>query len=256
MSHTHQLLRKALMEHRVIPYFQPIIDASTGTYAGAEVLARIHHINGEIFLPASFLTSYTTHNELVQMTRILMNKAANFIAEIDMQRDFILTFNITPDMICENWLIKESESILNKLSDKVILVLEITEQRPLNLSDAKFITGIHLLRDAGIRIALDDFGTGYCGFSLLQKSNADIIKIPRHFILGAAEDNITGIIVDNMLNLADKLKLEIIAEGVSSRTHVTKLSEKGVRMLQGEFYSMPVCFTDFLLQLKSFQHLW
>ncbi|EBP8534986.1 EAL domain-containing protein [Salmonella enterica] len=71
MSHTHQVLRNTLMEHRVIPYFQPIINASTGTYTGAEILVRIHHINGEIVLPASFITSYTTYNELIQVTRFL-----------------------------------------------------------------------------------------------------------------------------------------------------------------------------------------
>ena len=102
------------------------------------------------------------------------------------------------------------------------------------------------LRNLGIRWSIDDFGTGYSSLNLLKELPVDIIKIDKSFVQMASVDEISGHIVDNIVELARKPGLSIVAEGVETQEQADLMIGKGVHFLQGYLYSPPVPGNKFI----------
>ena len=96
------------------------------------------------------------------------------------------------------------------------------------------------------RLPLDDFGTGYATYRYLQAFPVDFIKIDKSFVQMASVDEISGHIVDNIVELARKPGLSIVAEGVETQEQADLMIGKGVHFLQGYLYSPPVPGNKFI----------
>ena len=102
------------------------------------------------------------------------------------------------------------------------------------------------LHQHNITFALDDFGTGYATYRYLQAFPVDFIKIDKSFVQMASVDEISGHIVDNIVELARKPGLSIVAEGVETQEQADLMIGKGVHFLQGYLYSPPVPGNKFI----------
>lgn len=243
------LLKEALDSGWITPYFQPLICARTGECCGAEVLARIQHPQAGIISPEFFLSSMTRPEELTQLTCTLIKLTHEWLTNNPMPPAFMLAFNIIPDTVFQPWLLPSSLALL--VVHDCVPVLELTEQRPLDGDRHAFKHAIAALRQAGIRMALDDFGTGHSGLSLLQQAGGDFIKIPRQFVSSYKQETFNDLIIDNIIHLADSMGMQVIAEGVDNLSCVKELSARGVFMMQGEYFSMPLNAEDFMTFLAS-----
>lgn len=235
----------------ITPYFQPLTDIRNGRCCGAEVLARVAHSELGILQPSSFILPETSEEDLALLTRVLMCRAGSALQNVSLRQNFILSFNITPAVLTAAWLPVVCQTLIEKTNSELTVVLELTEQRQLSDATMVFSEHLRLLREAGIRLALDDFGTGWSGLALLLQTGADILKIPREFVAAMGKLPRADQIVDTILELANRLGMEVIAEGVEQHFQVELLASRGVRLCQGAYYSMPLNgeeFTDYLIQ--------
>ncbi|ECP1951806.1 EAL domain-containing protein [Salmonella enterica subsp. enterica serovar Javiana] len=230
----------------IIPYFQPVVDIRSGQCHGAEVLARVMHPVQGLLLPADFILPETGEDALTLLTRTLMQQAGQGLPA---GQEFMLSFNITPAQLTAPWLPGTCDALCRMTGPGLTVVLELTEQRPLTAVTEDLRARLALLRRAGVRLALDDFGTGFSGLSLLLQTGGDILKIPREFVAAMGKQPRADQIVDTILELANRLGMEVIAEGVEQRCQAERLVSRGVRLCQGAFYSMPLApdaFADWL----------
>ena len=109
---------------------------------------------------------------------------------------------------------------------------------------------VRRLRQLGVRIAIDDFGTGYSSLDDLRSVGVDQIKIDRAFVDDLGVDEIDTVIVQAVIDLANGLGLEVVAEGVTSEAQVEQLREMGGRLGQGFLYGRALPFTRFMSSVE------
>ena len=95
-------------------------------------------------------------------------------------------------------------------------------------------------KDAGIKLALDDFGTGYSSLSYLRRFPVDVLKVDQSFVAGLGPDPEDSTIVAAIVNLANTLDLEAIAEGVETLDQLERLRALGCTLAQGYYFAEPV----------------
>jgi EAL domain-containing protein (putative c-di-GMP-specific phosphodiesterase class I) len=102
------------------------------------------------------------------------------------------------------------------------------------------IAVIEELRMQGVRVAIDDFGTGHSSLGQLRRLNPDKLKIDRSFVSNVADDPEDRVIVGAIINLANSLGMQTIAEGVETAAQLAFLRSHGCKLVQGYFYSPPL----------------
>jgi EAL domain-containing protein (putative c-di-GMP-specific phosphodiesterase class I) len=130
----------------------------------------------------------------------------------------------------------------------VKLVLEVTEREPL-IDNPHLVENLNALHNAGFVIALDDFGTGYSGLSCLNALAIDYIKIDKSFVNRVSEEKDSTILLDCVIDLAKKLSLRIVAEGVETKEQLEYLNRNEITLLQGIILVNP---SPISILLKSF----
>jgi c-di-GMP phosphodiesterase len=119
--------------------------------------------------------------------------------------------------------------------------------------DARVGAGLKELRRRGYRIAIDDFGTGQSSLSVLAKIECDRLKIDREFVRAIDEDASNRPVLDAIIDLARRLNLPTIAEGVETQAQRAYLSAQGVGALQGYLIARPMAVADFVIWLGDNQ---
>ncbi|WP_201794312.1 EAL domain-containing protein, partial [Escherichia coli] len=104
------------------------------------------------------------------------------------------------------------------------------------------------LTQQGVQFALDDFGTGYATHSYLQSFPVDYIKLDKGFVQMVGVDEISEHIVENVIALAGRLGIDIIAEGIETELQESVMIEKGISYLQGYRYAPPLPAEQFITE--------
>ncbi|HDR2795173.1 TPA: EAL domain-containing protein, partial [Enterobacter asburiae] len=133
---------------------------------------------------------------------------------------------------------------------KIKLVLEVTEREPL-LDNPELIENLNTLHNSGFVIALDDFGTGYSGLSCLDALAIDYIKIDKSFVSRVSEQKDSTILLDCVIEIAKKMSLSIVAEGVETKEQLEYLNRNQINLLQGYYFGKPVSYIEFIKFLLS-----
>jgi len=123
------------------------------------------------------------------------------------------------------------------------LELEITETALMqDVSTAQRV--LRELRSKGLRVAIDDFGTGYSSLGYLKRFAIDTLKIDRSFIAHVDSDDDDVAIIAAIVELARRLKLQVVAEGVETLEQSRRLRDLGCDLLQGYHYQRPTAALD------------
>ncbi len=119
------------------------------------------------------------------------------------------------------------------------LELEITES--LLMKDHKVTVEIlRSLKEMGIHLAIDDFGTGYSSLSTLKRFPIDRLKIDRSFVANVTSDSNDAAITMAVIAMADRMGLEVTAEGVETADQLAFLKTEGCKEIQGFLFSKPL----------------
>lgn len=236
-------LTEAITNGSFEPYFQPQLSLVERKITGVEALIRWKHPRRGTIAPSGFLPIAEKTGQIVEIGRILMDKAIHQAAQwhregIDFGR---LSLNVSDTELREPDFVRFVLSALEKSSlPNELLSLEVIET--VILDDQKSGVGDKLaeLRMTGIQIELDDFGTGYASLSHINRQEIDSLKIDRRFIAGIDSNEDNEKIVRAISQLAKGLGLSIVAEGAETEGELNSLLEIGCDQVQGFSLAFPM----------------
>ncbi|WP_188764535.1 EAL domain-containing protein, partial [Sandarakinorhabdus glacialis] len=121
-----------------------------------------------------------------------------------------------------------------------LLTVEITESIYIGRRDHVISREIKMMRELGLRVALDDFGTGFASLTHLLTVPVDMVKIDQTFVASLAPGSSSSVIVEGLLSIADKLGIQVVAEGVETESQAEQLGRFGCILGQGHLFSQAV----------------
>mgnify|MGYP002857413919 CR=1 FL=1 len=250
------LFMPALTKHEFLSYFQAKVNMETGELAGFETLCRWRH-DGEFIFPDQFIPVIDRLGLIYELDMEILRLTCESIRKwIDM--------GLNPPILSVNFsrkdiFVPEVENEIKKVVDSFGITpknveIEITETAS-EQEYARIIEFTRNLKDMGFRIAIDDFGTGYSSLSLIHNINADVIKIDKSFVTAIQKDSKTEVLVESIINIAKRLDMDLVAEGVETSDEGKTLMDLGCNIAQGFYYSRPSDFetTTKLLEERPFK---
>ena len=246
-SIARQALQSALDDHRIIAYFQPIIDLASGSPAGFEALARIVEVDGSITPPAAFIPAAEESGLVVplgsQVLQIALRQAGRWPLAAG-ERPLNIAVNLSSRQFEGGNLAIEVERLLDESGLPADgLHLELTETAVMDLH-ADFLDQLGQIAALGVQIGLDDFGTGYASLTHLRRLPLRFVKIDQSFVQGLGDDYDDDRIVGAVVDLAANLGLRSIAEGVETADQLKRLRNLGCDEAQGYLFARPLPSTD------------
>jgi len=233
---------KAISEDGFFLHYQPIVDVRSGRMIAAEALARWRDENGEPIPPLDFIPVAEESGMIGDLCACLVRQLGATLA--DWRRSGLtpvpVSINVSPVQCREPDFGPQLAQEIEKAGcPPGSINIELTESSVIDdLSSA--LTNLTYLRGCGIGIHLDDFGTGYSSLSVLKRLPLDRLKIDRSFVKDLGEDEGADAILDAVVDLARRLDLETVVEGVENRFQLDRLRDMGVEHVQGFYCSRPV----------------
>jgi len=241
---TERMLRRAIDENRLRVSYQPIVDLETGQTVAAEALVRVWDAEKKLLIAAeSFIGVAEETGLLAGMDDWVLgqtiNQAKTWSTLFEGTGFTDISINLTARHLADAGF---AQSVLDDLKSQDLpthmLQIEVTERVLMEASNSA-MSGLKLLRDAGVKVGLDDFGTGYSSLSYLRQFPLDFVKIDQSFIqklaLGVTERAIVGSIID----LSHALEMAVVAEGVEAQAQADELIALGCDRGQGRLYASP-----------------
>ena len=134
----------------------------------------------------------------------------------------------------------------------MLLKIEPTESVLLENIEETIVT-MNKLKALGVRFSLDDFGTGFSSLQYLKRLPLDQLKIDQSFVRDISTDSSDKAIVSTIIGMAQRLGLDVIAEGVETEEQLQFLHHSGCNKYQGYLFGKPMPIEQFEAQLKSYQ---
>ncbi len=233
-------IRQAVLDDRMEPWYQPIRDCASGRFTGAEVLARWHRADGEVRTPVDFLDHVEALGLLDTMMENMLARAFREASEAIATGSLeYLSVNVSPSQFNQGWAVGRLPALLAEHGfPDGALVIEITENALLH-DRATTREMLDTLVGLGIRIAVDDFGVGYSNFSLLRQLPFQILKLDRTLVCDIEHDRHARALVEGVLDLAARLELRVVAEGVETAGQAALLEAAGCASMQGYSLARP-----------------
>ncbi|MGG7214893.1 EAL domain-containing protein [Clostridium nigeriense] len=243
-------ISKQLKNNKYLLYYQPIYDPIKEVIVGFESLLRLKDKNNNLISPEKFIPEIKKNNMLVDVTIWIMKRVILDYEEIrkhnSINNNFYISLNLSIDEILNNKFVEEAIEILkeSKLENKSIC-LEIVEKVGIKKLH-KIMENLSKLKNAGFKIAIDDFGTEYSNLDVLEKLDADIIKVDKNFVDGLGKHLIKDEIILFILRIAEKAKKYVVLEGVENKDqdNIIKNFNSKYVFVQGFFYSKPIPIED------------
>ena len=235
-------LRLALAQGSFELYYQPLVSLVSGTIVGFEALIRWNHAKRGLVEPAQFIPQAEESGLIVAIGEWVLREALAEAAT--WPHHLTVAVNVSAMQLRGGEILRQVIGALSASGfDPARLELEITETVLIE-NAAQCLDVLHRLRGLGVRIALDDFGTGYSSLNYLRSFPFDKIKIDRCFIADLSDSAPTPgdspAIVTAVLDLAARLNMETIAEGVEDQSQLERLRASGCDQVQGWLTGRPM----------------
>jgi diguanylate cyclase (GGDEF)-like protein len=238
-------LRQALDGDEFVLHYMPIISLSTGRITGAEALLRWNHPRRGLLAPNDFLVVAEELEIIVDLGRWVMSEASRQLSEWNagsapIDPRLTIAVNLSSRQFEADGFALDVERTMKTFRlPAASLVLEVTERVVSHDVDhaAVMLAG---LRERGAKIMLDDFGSGSSPLGYLQQLPLDGVKIDHELVGRMDGDEQARKLVRSIVTLARELKLDIVAEGISSQSHLKMLQMLGCTHGQGQLFSRAV----------------
>ncbi|MBR5116736.1 MAG: EAL domain-containing protein, partial [Lachnospiraceae bacterium] len=254
-NHVQQVenaFRHALEKEEFRPFLQPKVNMVNGEIVGAEVLSR-WLVDGSVVPPDEFIPILEQTREIAELDLYILERACR-----EIKRWYDAGIKVVPLSVN----ISRKDLDLPDLSGRIIdtidryavnhrdLVIEITETENAR-ENSVMMDFLRELADAGIRTSIDDFGTGYSSLSFLRDFPVGEIKIDRSFINHQVIRDKDRIIIGSIIDMAARLGVDVITEGVETKEQVAFLTELHCYRAQGFLYDRPLPVDQFEKRLSE-----
>ena len=230
-----KIIKYALNNNSIIPYFQPLLNIKTGKIDKYEALVRLIKENGEVLSPFFFLNISQKIKVYPKITEIMIEKTFTYFQETDMNFSINLSFSDILNRKTKLFLfekIKEYD-IASQLTIEILETQEIDGEKAIQ----EFTQEVY---NVGANIAIDDFGSGYANFTHMTDIESDFMKIDGSLIKNINTDKNARLIVETIIVFARKLDKKIVAEYVHSKEVYEIIKGLGIDYAQGYYAGEPL----------------
>lgn len=228
------LIRDALDNDQIIPFFQGIYNNESNAITKYEALARIV-LEDRIISPFEFLEPAKLSGLLPEITKIMIDKTLQMMTS----NNYEFSINITEDDLAQDYLNNylTEKTTLYKINPKRI-ILEILEGISSN-EKKSHVEQLNLLKSSGYKIAIDDFGAEYSNFERILDLDIDYIKIDSKYIKDIDTNKRSYEIVRAISFFANNVNIPCIAEFVHNESVQNFIKKLGINYSQGYYFSQP-----------------
>lgn len=238
-------IKEALDDERFICMYQPIYDAVKNDIVKFEALVRMQDKESKnknqnekkYILPKYFLHSIRCTSQYIRMSKLVLHEVFKALQkyptiQISMNLDLDDLDNVEMIELIQGFL-ETHKHIASRLTFEIIEENEIKNFEKVNKV-------FRQLRSYGSKIAIDDFGSGYANYTYLSRLDIDILKLDAVLVQNLKHEPLRGrLVLESIIDLADKLGYEVVAEFVSSEEIYTLLKEMGIVYMQGYYLGKP-----------------
>lgn len=224
------LIKDAVQQGRIVPFYQPIYDNKLKKITKFECLARLLD-NNRVLYPFDFLEQVRLMGFMRSITFSIINNSFQAFAKNKLE----FSINITEEDIRDTQMIDYLRNRCEKYGiNPNRIIIEILEDIEFD-DDDLIVNNILILKDMGFKIAIDDFGYANSNFGRLIKMQIDYIKIDGRFIKNMDSNAMSHKIVRSIADFAKNIGVQCIAEHVHSKAVQNLVENLGVEFSQGYF---------------------
>ena len=234
-------LRDAIENGQLRAYYQPKVKLCHMKTTGVELLVRWQHPEKGLIPPDQFIPLAEACDLIDKLTHWVLNEALRQCHQWNLEgKEISVAVNLSARNLLDANLITQVEGLLNKWQiPPHQLKLEITESEIMSDPEAALQT-LNQLHKIGTPLSVDDYGTGYSSLSYIKLLPISEIKIDRAFVSDMLTDPEDEVIVHSTIELAHKLGLCVVAEGVEDQATLQRLAELKCNRAQGYHMSRPL----------------
>ncbi len=234
-------IREALQENRIVPYFQPQAEFGNGKIVSVEALARWIQPGGQILHPTNFMPLIEANGMIEELTtRMLIASCGWWRRWTEQGLRLRVAVNVSAHNLVGPEVADRYEAMVREHGMRADdLVLEITESAVMS-DTARGLAMLARLRLKGFGLSVDDFGTGYSSLAQLSQIPFTEMKIDRGFVHRAPDQPRKLAMIETSMDLARKLGLKVVAEGIETMEEWQLLAQLGCDFAQGYLISPAV----------------
>lgn len=232
---------EAIQEQHLECLYQPKIDLHSGAVVGIEVLSRLRHEDYGLVTPDKFLPALESQDLFDRFNDQLLDTSLAIFSRIKQDiPDFQLAINFAACTIQQRNFCKQLQSAIQRYGLKPEdITIEINE----TVTSAHSVDVLYVLaslRFAGFNVSIDDFGTGHSPLSRFKDIPVSELKIDRYFTKDLLTDEKARAIFEMSVDIARRLKLGVVAEGIENRALAEEAKRLGATQGQGYFFAKPM----------------
>lgn len=249
-------LRIAVSNEDFVVHFQPQVDMARGRICGYEALVRWRHEQVDVIPPDRFIPIAEETGLIIKVGEIVLRQACLQLKALQASgiTDQTVAVNLSARQFRDRNLVQMICRVLSETGlEPRWLELEITESMLMDNID-QAISILSELKALGVAIAIDDFGTGYSSLSYLTQLPVDKLKVDRSFVANLPDSPRHTAITTAIIAMAQRLNLQVVAEGVETEPQASFLTGHQCTILQGFLFCHPVSAADLpqhMLRMES-----
>lgn len=241
-------MEEAVSSKQFIVYYQPKWDIHSEKMIGGEALVRWIHPKHGFMSPGDFIPIFEKNGFITKLDMYVWEEVCRQLREwIDEGLNVVpLSVNVSRNDIYSGRLVENLNNLVNKYNlSSDMIHLEITETSYAK-NQSQLADTTRNLSANGFIIEMDDFGSGYSSLNMLSEVPVDILKLDLLFLNKRTADSKNNkSIMKLIVNIANEMDLDLIAEGVETEKDVNNLKEIGCQKAQGYFYAKPMKACEF-----------
>lgn len=246
-SFTLEEILRALDEKQFEPYLQPKVALKSGLIVGAEALARWMHPKYGVIAPYAFIPQLEESGNMEAFTFLMLEKSAKVCRDLqELGLAISVSVNLSLSSLGDTKLAgRITKTVLDAGVDPHHLILEVTESAAMtNVAEA--LENLARLRMRGFGLSIDDYGTGFSSMQQLTRVPFTELKIDKSFVSDSANNHALRVIVESSIEMARKLNVKSVAEGVEHQEEWDMLCDMNCDVAQGYLIAKPMDATAFI----------
>lgn len=246
-------METALAEGQFVVYLQPKYSLLEERLAGTEALVRWIHPEWGFMSPGEFIPLFEKNGFIPKLDQYVWEQVCRLLRDWKEQGYPLLpvSVNVSRADVYQGDLVQTLQDLIRKYDvDPAYLHLEITESAYAE-NPGEIIATVAALRKLGFIVEMDDFGSGYSSLSMFSQMALDVLKLDMKFVQNEAERPMDQSILNDIISMAHRMHLNVVAEGVETRSQADRLRAIGCDYVQGYFFAKPMPVEEFSELLRT-----